>query len=202
MNTLSFHRGSARMFENNALERLSHVHPATPALIFVPVMALSLYAAAGIYRTAPSTLLWQMAGGYLAWTLFEYWLHRLLFHLPARGPISAGIYFFIHGVHHDWPWDTSRLVMPPAVSISLALLFYYLFCGIFGSAQAHGFFAGFVGGYLIYDTAHWYIHAGHPRTRWGNYIQRQHMIHHFRAPNTRFGVSCPWWDVVFRTCDR
>ena len=40
-----YHKGSARMFESALLEKLSHVHPATPALLFLPVMAASLWVA-------------------------------------------------------------------------------------------------------------------------------------------------------------
>jgi len=199
MSTLRVHRGSPRLFENNVLERLSHVHPTTPPLIFVPAVALLLYAAALIHRIPLPALLWQIAIGYLAWTLFEYWLHRLLFHLPVYGPISERIYFYLHGVHHDWPWDTSRLVMPPVVSMSVGLLFYSLSCRILGPEQAHGFLAGFFVGYLIYDTVHWYTHAGHPKGQLFKFLRQQHLMHHFRAPHTRFGVSCPWWDIVFRT---
>jgi sterol desaturase/sphingolipid hydroxylase (fatty acid hydroxylase superfamily) len=144
---------------------------------------------------------WQFVAGYLGWTLTEYWLHRLFFHLPVRGPLSQRIYFFVHGVHHDWPWDHSRLVMPPSVSLLLGVVFYFLFRALFGDA-IHALFAGFVVGYVIYDTVHWYTHAGAPRSRLFRYLRREHLVHHFRESGTRFGVSCPWWDVVFRTTGR
>jgi len=139
--------------------------------------------------------------GYLGWTLTEYWLHRLFFHLPVRGKISERIYFFVHGVHHDWPWDHSRLVMPPSVSIILAVAFYFLFRVLFGEA-IHALFTGFVIGYVVYDTVHWYTHAGSPQNRYLRFLRREHLVHHFRESGTRFGVSCPWWDVVFRTTGR
>ena len=37
------------------------------------------------------------------------------------------MHFIIHGVHHDHPNDKLRLVMPPAVSIPLAALFFGAF---------------------------------------------------------------------------
>lgn len=194
----AYYKGSARIFESDWLEKLSHVHPATPAVLFLPVVAVALYLAAAREGAGPGTIGWQLATGYLAWTLTEYWLHRLFFHLPVRGPISRTIYFFVHGVHHDWPWDRSRLVLPPSVSILLATGFYFLFRGLF-TPTYHALFAGFVLGYVIYDTVHWYTHAGAPRTRFLRFLRKQHMVHHFKQPGTRFGVSCPWWDVVFRT---
>jgi sterol desaturase/sphingolipid hydroxylase (fatty acid hydroxylase superfamily) len=198
----NFQRGSARMFRSDFLEWFSHVHPVTPAVLYIPVIVISLAVAVVRYDATPLDLLWQVPAGYLVWTLLEYFLHRFFFHLPVRGPISERAYFFLHGVHHDWPWDRSRLVMPPAVSISLAVIFYFLFRGLFGAAHSHPVFAGLVLGYLIYDTIHWYTHACAPRNRIGKYLRKQHMIHHFKAPGTRFGVSCPWWDFVFRTTGR
>jgi sterol desaturase/sphingolipid hydroxylase (fatty acid hydroxylase superfamily) len=196
-----FHKGSARMFENRLLEKLSHVHPATPAILFLPVAAVSLWAAVAVDHRAPLAIGFQLLAGYLGWTLLEYWLHRLFFHMPVRGPFTQRVYFFVHGVHHDWPWDTSRLVLPPSVSITLAVMFYFLFRAAFGAAT-HALFAGFVLGYVLYDTLHWYSHVGAPQSRALRFLRREHLVHHFRASGTRFGVSCPWWDVVFRTTGR
>ncbi len=196
---IKMNRGSARMFKSDFLEWFSHVHPATPAVIFVPVVLASLYAAGVVYRMPAWTIAWNVAAGYVAWTLTEYWLHRLFFHLPVKGPISERIYFFVHGVHHDWPWDTTRLVMPPAVSLTLGGLFWLLFRGLFGYEGMYAYYAGFVGGYVIYDTVHYYTHAVAARNPIGKWLRREHLIHHFKSPETRFGVSCPWWDYVFRT---
>jgi sterol desaturase/sphingolipid hydroxylase (fatty acid hydroxylase superfamily) len=30
-------------------------------------------------------------------------------------------------------------------------------------------------------------------------VKRYHMLHHFRTPDARFGVSSPLWDIVFGT---
>lgn len=197
----AFQKGSPRMFDSVVLEKLSRVHPAVPALLFIPLAAASLGVAATVDQTRGLDLVLQFAGGYFLWTLLEYWLHRLIFHLPVRGPRSERAHFFIHGVHHDWPWDESRLVMPPAVSIILAILTYGIFRLVFGP-DMHGIFAGIIFGYAIYDTVHWYTHAGVPRSRLFKYLRREHMLHHFKESGTRFGVTCPYWDVVFRTAGR
>ncbi len=194
-----FHKGSARMFRSDFFEWFSHVHPATPAVLFLPVVAFALYQAIGAHGTPVVAALGWMLGGYLAWTLFEYWFHRLFFHLKVRGPRTERVYFFIHGVHHDWPWDRTRLVMPPSVSLSIGVLAYFLHRAVFGAAQMWAPFAGFVLGYVIYDSVHWYVHAGKPTGGLGKWLRREHLVHHFKESDTRFGVSCPWWDHVFRT---
>ena len=71
----------------------------------------------------------------------------------------------IHGVHHDHPNDPRRLVLPPAFSIPLALLFLLAFVGVLGTPLAWAFAAGFYLGYVIYDTLHFLLHHTHPKGR-------------------------------------
>ncbi|HET6612076.1 MAG TPA: sterol desaturase family protein, partial [Kofleriaceae bacterium] len=99
----------------------------TPAMIFVPVIAICLAVAFLQFGASLAVGLTAFFAGVLAWTFAEYWLHRLVFHLPVRGPRTQKIYFIFHGVHHDYPWDTTRLVMPPVLSIGLGVVFYILF---------------------------------------------------------------------------
>lgn len=193
------HRGSPRMFEHDLFERLSHVHPATPAIIFLPVVAACIAAAVARFGTGIGMVLVAFSAGALAWSLVEYWMHRLVFHLPVRGPRSGQIYFIFHGVHHDYPWDTTRLVMPPVLSIALGVLFYVGFRAALPDGPAHAAFAGFVTGYLIYDTVHYLVHARAPKSALLKHLRRHHLLHHFRDSEARFGVSSPLWDHVFRT---
>jgi sterol desaturase/sphingolipid hydroxylase (fatty acid hydroxylase superfamily) len=187
------------MFESDFFERFSRVHPAVPALVYLPIAAAAV-AVALFENDLPG---WRVAaevfGGYLFWTLFEYWLHRLFFHLPVIGPKTERMHFFVHGVHHDYPWDETRLVIPPGASLGLCVATFLAFRSIFGAEAMYGPFAGFVIGYVHYDTVHWYIHAKVPKTRFGRWLRREHLIHHFKDPTSRFGVSCPWLDFVFGT---
>ena len=192
-------RGTTRMFESDFLERFSRVHPLMPAVIYLPIVAASIYAGLAWHGVPFGRLLVQMFAGYLLWTLFEYWLHRLFFHLPVVGPKTARLHFLIHGVHHDYPWDETRLVIPVGASLILCVLTYWAFRSALGVDAMYGPFAGFVLGYVIYDEAHWYVHAYKPTTKLGRWLRREHFLHHFKDPGTRFGVSCPWLDYVFGT---
>jgi sterol desaturase/sphingolipid hydroxylase (fatty acid hydroxylase superfamily) len=187
------------MFESDFIERFSRVHPAVPAIIYVPVAAAALWMALTIEAVPIRRTATEFISGYLLWTLVEYWLHRLLFHITVVGPRTERLYFLLHGVHHDFPWDRTRLVFPPGASIALCIGVYGLFRLLLGTHAMYGPFAGFLLGYVIYDTTHWYLHAGTPQTALGRWLRREHMIHHFKAPDSRFGVSCPWLDYVFRT---
>jgi sterol desaturase/sphingolipid hydroxylase (fatty acid hydroxylase superfamily) len=187
------------MFESDLVERFSRVHPLMPAVLYVPLALASMYIARVINHVSIPRLLLEVFCGYLVWTLFEYWLHRLLFHFPVVGPKSARFAFLIHGVHHDYPWDESRLVMPTFASLGFCVVTYVGFRAALGSDGMYGPFAGFVLGYVIYDETHWYVHAFSPKSRFGRWLRREHFLHHFREPTSRFGVSCPWLDYVFGT---
>ena len=106
------------MFESDFLDRLSRVHHLVPAVIFGPAIAVLF--ALGANKTTTAEAIGLVAGGWLFWTLTEYWMHRLVFHFEPEEGWGARLHWIIHGVHHDHPNDPLRLVMPPSVSVPLA----------------------------------------------------------------------------------
>ena len=185
------------MFESDLLDWLSRVHPAVPLVIFIPAIAVLF--ALGQGGHGPLEVAGLMAGGYLFWTLSEYWIHRLVFHFEPEEGLGARLHWIIHGVHHDHPNDPLRLVMPPSVSVPLAAAFYGLFVLVIGNPAASLFAAGFLTGYLVYDMTHYYVHHRQPRTRVGRTLRELHMRHHFQDDTRGFGISAPFWDHVFGT---
>ncbi len=188
---------SVRLFKNPVLEYFSHIHPATPVVIYIPIVLASLYFGAG--RSGLLITVMLFAGGALLWTLFEYTFHRFVFHFNPKSEIGKKIHFLSHGVHHDYPRDRTRLVMPLLVSLPLALMFYFLFQGAFGYSAYLQFFAGFVFGYVCYDTIHYATHHFKMKGRIGNYLKEYHLKHHYVNPDSGYGVSNPLWDYVFAT---
>jgi len=171
-------------------------------LLFVPGAAFGFVRNMTHGGQSVAVTLALFVGGFVAWTLAEYWLHRLFFHWTPPGRWGERMHFLVHGVHHTWPRDKYRLVMPPAVSISL----YFIFLGIFwvtlGPHYAWGFHSGFVVGYMFYDLTHYYLHHFRPRTEYGRRLKKNHMLHHFKEPSKRYGVSNMVWDRVFGTAPR
>src|SRR3712207_7058388 len=53
--------------------------------------------------------------------------------------LFRSLHWIIHGVHHDHPNDPLRLVMPPSVSVPLAILFYLGFAAVLGTPDAYLF---------------------------------------------------------------
>ncbi len=190
-------KASPRMFESNLLDKLSRVHPVVPLVIFIPAIAVLF--ALGQEGSPPLEVIAWIAGGWVFWTLTEYWLHRIVFHFEPEDGIGARLHWIIHGVHHDHPNDPMRLVMPPSVSVPLAIGFWALFHWVIGGQQADLFACGFLVGYLVYDMTHYHLHHHKPRTRVGKLFYELHMRHHFQDHTRGFGVAAPWWDTAFGT---
>lgn len=195
-----------RLFKSDFLEFFTHISPIAVLIIWVPVVIYFLYA--GVSGLPSGLSFWVLAGGYLfglvLWTFAEYILHRFVFHYHPKNPTQAKIFFLFHGVHHEQPQCKTRLVMPPVVSVPLALLFYGLFALIFSAIFKAPFlvaptFAGFITGYLLYDMTHYATHHFPMRNGIGKALKRYHMRHHYKTPDMLFGVSSPVWDYVFRT---
>ncbi len=193
-------RASPPMFESRLLDALSRVHPSVPMLIFLP--AIALMAAWSLSEISLLGSAGLIVAGYAIWTLFEYWLHRLVFHFEPADGLGARLHWIIHGVHHDHPNDPMRLVMPPAVSVPLGAGVFGLMYLIAGHRYAPALGAGFFAGYLVYDMLHYYLHHFTPHGRVGRILRERHMRHHFQDDTKGFGISAPYWDEVFRTSSR
>ena len=189
---------TVRMFKSDFMEFFSHVHPATPLLLYAPVIAYMLYLAFGQSRLSIFTVAGLFLIGGLIWTLLEYIIHRYAFHYEPRTRLGKQLHFIVHGVHHDYPNDAKRLVMPPAVSIPLAVAFYALFFGTLGRF-APAVSAGFGFGYVCYDTIHYAIHHFPMNRGVWRWLKQYHLRHHYKDDEAGFGVSSPLWDYVFRT---
>jgi dihydroceramide fatty acyl 2-hydroxylase len=190
-------KASPPMFENRVLDRFTRVHPAVPVVIFGPVIAVLTIE--GARREGIGSALALVVAGYVFWTLFEYWLHRVVFHFEPEGGIGARLHWMIHGVHHDHPNDPMRLVMPPSVSVPLGALVLAVFWLVLGWDASLAFGGGFLAGYLAYDMLHYHVHHHLPRTAVGHRLRELHMRHHFQDHERGFGISAPYWDWVFGT---
>jgi len=189
-----------RLFSNELIEKLSHVHPTVPIMLFLPVISCFLFLAfnSGTIEAGLVTLLFL--AGVLFWTLMEYVIHRYVFHYHPKSELGQQIHFLAHGIHHDYPKDPMRLVMPPAISIPLALIFYGFFWVLMGSSYTAPIYSGFVFGYLAYDMIHYATHHfSMKETEMGLWLKHYHSKHHYQDEKYGFGVSSPLWDYVFRT---
>ena len=186
------------MFESDFIEFFSRVHPATPLLLYMPVVGYMLYLSLWHRKLSILAVGGLFVLGILLWTLFEYLIHRYIFHYEPKSRLGKRLHYIVHGVHHDYPNDARRLVMPPSISVPLAVLFYILFLLIFGRL-APGVFAGLVFGYVCYDMLHYATHHFPMKRGLWLWLKQYHLRHHYKDDDVGFGISSPLWDFVFGT---
>lgn len=195
-----------RLFKSSFLEFFSHVKPATVLVLWCPVALFFAYDSVARARGSLDVTFAALGilAGWFIWTLAEYFLHRFFFHYHARTERFKRLFFLTHGVHHAQPLCKTRLVMPPVMSVPLAIIFFGFFHLVFDvvvgrPAWFSPVFAGFVIGYIVYDMMHYTLHHARARNAYILMCRRQHMQHHGTCPTMRFGVSSPVWDYVFGT---
>jgi cyclopropane-fatty-acyl-phospholipid synthase len=164
------------------------------ALVTDVVAAAVFGVVAAMWYSGPwLTAIALFAGGIVAWTLFEYLLHRWLLH----GAIAA--IRREHARHHGQPKatiSTPTFVIPICATLVAAALSTILSAG-----EAVLLTFGIYAGYNYFAIIHHMLHH-HPdvlgRISYYEEQVRLHDIHH-AEPEVLFGISNSLWDRVFRT---
>jgi sterol desaturase/sphingolipid hydroxylase (fatty acid hydroxylase superfamily) len=162
-------------------------------LLFPPLV---LFATLLAFRSSipPQPTIWAIVygAGLVGWTLFEYLLHRGLFH-------HASILSRIHQRHHHSPLDLIGTPAWASVLIGMIAVATPSWAALgFGLATAAT--AGLVTGYLWYVFVHYAIHHWRPRRNSYLYGARlRHARHHHLSQGGNFGVTTSVWDHIFGT---
>ncbi len=181
--------GQGKLFKNPLLEVFTKTNPVLHAVTYGGASMIC----ASLNQLPLNSTLYLFPAGIFTWTLVEYLIHRFLFHI-----MESKFQYTIHGVHHEFPKDRERLMMPPLPGSILVCLFYgfwYLFLGNYTPL----FMCGFLTGYLGYTFIHYMVHAWKPIPGI-KFLWSHHLKHHNPAfEDKAFGVSTPLWDMLFGT---
>lgn len=189
--------GEAGLFSESALTRIIYVGPRALVILYGSLMA-ALFSWGTSSGVPPLRALLLTTAGLAFWTLLEYVLHRFVFHHTPRSPRQMFLGYLFHGIHHAFPEDRLRWTLPLITSLPVAAALTTVSFLLLGAAGGP-FMAGVLLGYLAYDLLHYAIHRGPMRSRFGNYLRKRHLAHHYGVPERNFGVSSPLWDLVFRS---
>jgi sterol desaturase/sphingolipid hydroxylase (fatty acid hydroxylase superfamily) len=191
-------KGTKQLFKNPILEKLSRTH------ISIPITIFFLYASVLLYWSITHTALsaWTTIGmfvfGFVAFTWVEYITHRYVFHMGTFTRMREKLQYTIHGVHHEFPKDKTRLAMPPLLSITIATLLLFGFRLVLGDL-VFSFLPGFLVGYAFYLSVHYMVHVYQPPKNIFKWLWINHSVHHYKHGEYVFGVSSPFWDYVYGT---
>ena len=165
----------------------------------VVVTVLLAFAVTGNGLSA-SRIVLLLLFGLLSWGLIEYVLHRFVFHFDARSIIARKFVYAAHLSHHENPKTTDHLLASLQISLPIATAYWLLAWAALGTWRAASYlFTGLVVGYFFYEWLHFQAHHCRSRLPLLRYLKKYHLLHHYRTPNLRFGVTSPVFDFLFGT---
>lgn len=169
-------------------------------LYFYTAVVLCLFALTRGEALSPSASLLLLASGVLSWGLLEYVLHRFVFHYDARSQLGKKVVYAAHLSHHDDPRATDRIFSGLLISAPVAAAYVLLAWIATGSWRAASFlFTGLASAYFYYEWLHFRAHHRRSRLRLFRYLRKYHLLHHYKTPELRFGVTSPLFDIIFGT---
>jgi sterol desaturase/sphingolipid hydroxylase (fatty acid hydroxylase superfamily) len=169
-------------------------------LSFYTTVALCLGFLAARAKLPRSNTIILLAVGLLSWGLIEYGLHRFIFHYHARSRLGVKLLYQVHLSHHEDPEAINRLFASLLLSTPIASTYWLLAWAVTGSwAAASYLFIGMASGYFYYEWLHFQCHHRTSRLRFLKYLRKYHLLHHYKTPELRFGVTSPLFDLVFGT---
>ncbi|MEO6168232.1 MAG: fatty acid hydroxylase, partial [Chitinophagales bacterium] len=102
-------KGQATVFQSKWLEMMTKTSPQAIFSIYVPIiMAMLAYSLFSLHISWYLVTAYYFAGMFF-WTLFEYLMHRFVFHHHSDNPKVQKFMYTAHGVHHEYPRDKERL---------------------------------------------------------------------------------------------
>lgn len=189
--------GSPRNFRISFLEMLTRTSIGI-TVIYYPMLAAGfvLLGYDNVKQPTPVAA-FVVIGGFAFWTLFEYLMHRFVFHIGDHWPSTAGFQHALHGFHHNQARDKNGVLMPPFPGFIITSAIFGVNLSIMGWSATY-FTSGMLLGYVFYAWIHYNIHMKPPPPMFRS-LWRHHTLHHCKYPDKAFGVSTPFWDIVFRT---
>jgi sterol desaturase/sphingolipid hydroxylase (fatty acid hydroxylase superfamily) len=151
-------------------------------------------------------LTWSAAAvfaiGLVTFMFSEYLTHRFVFHLkPPKSPTLLKLLKRLHYDHHTDPNDLHLLFLPLWYSVpnlSVLTLSFYLVAGSWSLTLS--FATGLLTMLFLYEWKHYVAHRPiKPKSRFGKWVKKMHILHHYKNENFWYGVSTPFVDVIFGT---
>src|SRR6185503_3472755 len=138
--------------------------------------------------------------GLFSWSLFEYVMHRFIFHYDARSRLGRKFLYVAHVSHHENPVGKSQFSASLILGLPIGAVYWPLAWAVTGSwVAASWMFIGLAAGFFSYKWVHFQCHHRRSRLRLLRYLRHYHLLHHHKTPGLRFGVTSPFFDLVFGT---
>jgi len=134
----------------------------------------------------------------------EYFIHKYFLHLPMpveqeKKSLFSRFLRAIHYDHHQDPKNPEHIFAQLWLTfpfLALNLFFIYLLTGSFELSILIGSLISLY--YLFYEWSHFVAHSSYtPTNRYGLYMKKYHLLHHYKNENYWYGITSPFADIVF-----
>lgn len=142
----------------------------------------------------------SFAAGIITWSLFEYVVHRWVYHVRIANKKVRWLIDAFHAHHHHNLTDYRVLnagffIVYPVSAFLLGIVF--LITRDFSYTAAFGI--GMTCYYVFYEFVHYYIHFKEWTTGYMQFVQKFHLFHHHHNWYQNFGNTIALWDRIFGT---
>lgn len=155
-----------------------------------------------IYTGVNTFILLLFFIGIITYAFLEYITHRFLFHIkPPKNLFLLKLIKRLHYDHHVDPTNLKLLFLPLWYSLPIAVGLSLIIYSFVHSIQITvSFTMGLTVMLLIYEWKHYIAHVSiKPRTSVGRWLKKTHLLHHYKNENYWYGVSNPFFDMIFGT---
>ncbi|WP_017152427.1 sterol desaturase family protein [Bacillus bingmayongensis] len=162
-------------------------------ILFIIILKMKLFTGVAIL---------SCLAGIVFYTINEYVTHRFLFHMkPPKNPLLLKMLKRLHYDHHVYPDDLKLLFLPVWYSMPGFAIYLFILYGVTNHVTITlSFGMGMIVMLLVYEWKHYIAHRPiRPLTRFGRWLKKQHILHHYKNENYWFGVSNPVYDFLFGT---
>lgn len=174
-------------------EFFSDTRPVFIGLVFLAEIAV-------VWYTGYSNWLWlAFVAGLFFFFVIEYFIHRFILHGLMKAVLHKA--YEGHVRHHMTPTEMKYLLTPNVYNLP-----GYVAIWIAGwlLTKNPSLIAALVAGIslsqLNYEWTHFVSHRPIvPRTSWGRWMKKFHLLHHYKNEHYWFGVTHPAMDVLLRT---
>jgi sterol desaturase/sphingolipid hydroxylase (fatty acid hydroxylase superfamily) len=140
--------------------------------------------------------------GIVTYMFSEYLTHRFVFHIKApKNTILFKLIKRLHYDHHKKPNELKLLFLPIWYSFPSLFALSFIFYLLSNSAAATlAFSVGVLLMFFVYEWKHYIAHRPlKPKTKFGRWLKKTHVLHHYKNENYWYGVSTPFIDALFGT---
>jgi 4-hydroxysphinganine ceramide fatty acyl 2-hydroxylase len=141
--------------------------------------------------------------GLLVWSIFEYVVHRWIYHIQFKNKKIKWFLEAFHLYHHQYLDKHHVLNAGFLIIYPLFASFWIIYFLATQNVIATSFFCfGVIAYYFFYEIVHYFIHYKKYQNGYLQFIQKYHLYHHYKKSNKNFGNTSTLWDVVLGTYDK